>query len=72
MGYILQSILTEKAETKDPEVDVLVESLDDYLHNKVATPPTILLKRFAESVNCSPELKDVILEGLKEMNDGKE
>lgn len=71
MGYILQSCLTERGETPHTELDTLIESLDDYLHNRVTTPPFALLKRFAESAECSPELKDVIFEGLTELGHGK-
>lgn len=68
MGYILHSILAERGESKDPEMDTLIEAIDDYLHNKILSPPVALLKLFAESQKCSPELKAVILEGLNELD----
>ena len=72
MGYILQSCLTERGETGNPKLDAIIEAIDDYLHNKTSTPPTTLLKHYAGLPECSPELKDVIVEGLKEIADGKE
>lgn len=72
MGYILQSCLTERGESTNQRLDAIIESLDDYLHNTTSTPPRALLKLYAESPECSPELKDVIEEGLKEYGNGKE
>jgi hypothetical protein len=69
MGYLLQSILAEKGETPDATVDTLIESLDDYLHNRAAHPPRALLRHFAATPACSPELRDVILTGLAELGD---
>lgn len=73
MGFILQSCLTEKNETAQPELDSVIESLDDYLHNRSATPPSALLRIFMNSPQCSKELSDVIREGLNELeeSDGK-
>lgn len=73
MGFILQSCLAEKEEKPQPELDQLIESIDDYLHNRLNQPPIILLKNFMQSENCSIELKEIIREGLieLEMNDGK-
>lgn len=66
-GYILHSCVTERGESSHVELDVLIESLDDYLHNRTSTPPKALLKKFSESPDCSPELKAVIEEGLQEL-----
>lgn len=73
MGFILQSCLTEKKDTPQPQLDALIEALDDYLHNRSAHPPIALLRVFMNSPECSPELKDIISEGINEveMNDGK-
>lgn len=72
MGYILQSCLTEKKDVDEPKLDALIHALDDYLHNRVSTPPLALLKIFSSSSECSQELRDVIVEGLKELEpDGK-
>ena len=65
-GYILQCSLVDRGENPDPELDAIIEALDDYLHNKVSTPPFALLRHFAQTKACSPELKEVILEGLSE------
>jgi hypothetical protein len=69
MGFLLQSILSERKEESSPETDALIEALDDYLHNRSATPPTALLKIFMNSPQCSKELSDVIREGLNELSD---
>lgn len=73
MGFILQSCLTEKRDFPQPQLDTLIESLDDYLHNKASTPPIALLRLFMNSKDCSPELRDIICEGLQEIEgtDGK-
>jgi hypothetical protein len=71
MGFILQSCLASRGEAANAELDPVIESLDDYLHNKVATPPTALLSTYAKSSDCSPELRDVILQGLEDLSDGK-
>lgn len=70
MGFILQSCLTEKNEGSQPKLETLIESLDDYLQNKSSHPPLALLKMFVASEECSPELKNVILEGMKELEEG--
>lgn len=73
MGFIFQSCLHDKKEEPQPELDSLIESLDDYLHNKTPTPPVALLKQYMNSSQCSVELKDIIREGLNELElgDGK-
>jgi hypothetical protein len=70
MGFILQSCLTEKKDTPQPLLDALIESLDDYLHNKTSHPPFALLRHFSESTECSSELRDIIREGIIEVEDG--
>jgi hypothetical protein len=72
MGFLLHSILAERGEEGDPTQDTLIEALDDYLHNKTTHPPISLLTIFANSAKCSAELRHVILEGIKEVGDGKE
>jgi hypothetical protein len=67
MGYILQSLLTERGENPHRELDPLIESVDDYLQNKTASPPIALLKVYSASESCSPELRAVISEGLQEI-----
>lgn len=67
MGMILQSCLTDKIDDSQPELDAVIEALDDYLLNKTPTPPVALLKKFSESHSCSSELKEVISAGLKEL-----
>lgn len=73
MGFILQSCLSEKKDQDEPQLDTLIEALDDYLHNKTSQPPVALLKVYMDSPDCSPELRDVIREGLNEVeiNNGK-
>ena len=69
MGFILQSCLTERNDLPEAELDSVIESLDDYLHNKISHPPVALLKHYMSSGKCSPELSDIIREGLNELND---
>lgn len=69
MGFILQSCLTEKKEEAQPQLDAVIEALDDYLHNRAATPPKALLSHFMNSPECSKELSDIIREGLLEIED---
>lgn len=71
MGYILQSCLHVRGEKPDAELDPVIESLDDYLQNKTSTAPTALLSVYAKSPNCSQELRDVILQGIKDLNGEK-
>jgi hypothetical protein len=70
MGYILQSCLMSKEDKAQPELDSLIEALDDFLQNKTTTPPYILLNKYAASTNCPEELRHIILEGIKEISDG--
>jgi hypothetical protein len=70
MGFILQSCLTEKKNIPQPQLDALIESLDDYLHNRTPHPPLALLLHFLESPECSDELKNIIQEGMIEIEDG--
>lgn len=67
MGFILQSCLVEKKELAQPELDTLIEALDDYLNNKTTAPPISLLKLYTSTAHCSSELKDVIDMGLLEL-----
>lgn len=71
MGYILQACLAVRGENPDEQLDPVIESLDDYLLNKTATPPTALLAAYAKSPSCTTELRDVILQGLEDLNGKK-
>lgn len=71
MGSVLQSCLSVRGDEPDPELDPVIEGLDDYLQNKSATPPTALLTVYANSSSCSPELRDIILQGIEDLSDGK-
>jgi hypothetical protein len=68
MNYIMQACLGEKLDKAQPELDKLIEALDDFLNQKSPNPPISMLKMFAEGQECSPELKEAILEGIKELN----
>lgn len=68
MGYVLQSCLSVRGENPDPKLDPVIEALDDYLHNKSSTPPTALLTVYANSPECNPELRDVILQGIEDLS----
>ena len=67
MGFILQSCLTEKQDSPQPQLDTLIENLDDFLQNRIANPPLALLKVYMESPDCSDELRNVIREGIAEI-----
>lgn len=73
MGFILQSCLSEKKDTAEPKLDALIEALADYIENKTPTPPFALLRVFMDSPECSKELRDIIREGILEIeeSDGK-
>ena len=71
MGYILQSCLSVRGENPDSELDPVIESLDDFLHNKTSTPPTALLTVYAGSPSCNADLREVILQGIEDLNDSK-
>ena len=73
MGMILQSCLSDKTEEEQPQLEAVISALDDFLHNRSTTPPVALLNHFMHSEACSPELREVIQAGLKEIeSDGKE
>ncbi|MBA2405267.1 MAG: hypothetical protein H0V66_10890 [Bdellovibrionales bacterium] len=67
MTFILQTCLSEKLDQPQPELDQVIEAVDDFLNQKSASPPLALLKNFVQTPACSPELKHAILEGLKEL-----
>lgn len=67
MTYFLQTCLSEKEDRPQPELDELIEALDDYLKDKSSTPPFTVLRKFAQSPECSEGLQAVIFEGLKEI-----
>ncbi len=67
MGQILQSCLIERGDAPNPELDPIIEQIDDYLHNHSQYPPTALLKIYAQSKQCSKELKNIIESGLLEL-----
>lgn len=69
MGQILQSCLLERGDRPQLEIDALIEAIDDYLHNKIQSSPKSLLKHFANSKHCSPELSEVINSALKELDE---
>lgn len=69
IGFILQSCLTEKKEEAEPELDAVIEAIDDYLHGRAASSPKALLKIYMNSPRCSKELSDIIREGLLEIEE---
>lgn len=69
MNYILESCLSHKTESPQPMLDTLIEQLDDFLQEKIMSPPLALLRTYADSNDCAPELKLIINEGLKEINE---
>ncbi len=71
MSYLLQSCLAQKNDEPSPQLDALIESLDDFLQGKSMSPPLGPLQSFLTSIECSPELKSIIEEGLKELEDNE-
>jgi hypothetical protein len=71
MSFILQSCLLERDEHPDPDLDSLIESLDDYLKHQASSPPKALLKLFLKNGKGTEELRNIIAGGLEEL-DGKE
>jgi hypothetical protein len=69
MGYLLQACLIEKKDDPQPELDAIIEALDDFLHGKSAHPPIALLNLYAASEKCTPELKEIIKASIDEMNE---
>lgn len=67
MNFILQTCLSEKLDTAQPELDLIIVALDDFLKDNSAPPPVALLRTFVQTKDCSPGLKEVIQEGLKEL-----
>jgi hypothetical protein len=70
MGHILQSCLYVRGDDPNAELDPVIEALDDYLHNRTLAAPTALLSVYAKSSSCAPELRDIIVQGLEDL-DGK-
>jgi hypothetical protein len=64
MSYVLHAVLNERTDEADPEADALIEALDDFISNKTSTPPRALLRVYADSPKCSPELRALIHEAL--------
>ena len=69
ISHLLQSCLAEKNDDPAPQLDAVIESIDDFLNQKSSLPPLKQLKSFSASSECSPELKEIIEESLKEIED---
>ena len=67
MNFLMQACLQEKTEEAQPQLDKVIEALDDYLNKKSATAPVVLLKHFAATSECPKDLSHAITEGLKEI-----
>ena len=67
VDFILKSCLAEKQDGPQIELDTLIESLDDYLLNPASMPPIGILKVYAASSGCSLELREIILNGVNEL-----
>lgn len=67
MNFLLQACLSEKTDEPQPELDHVIEALDDYLKKKSTSAPLVLLKHFATTRECPRELGHAITEGLKEI-----
>lgn len=68
MSFLLQASLSEKIEGQEqPEMDQVIEALDDYLNKKTKNPPLEKLKKFALSPECPADLSHAINEAMKEI-----
>lgn len=67
MGLILESCLQEKQDRPEPELDTLIEALDDFLNQKISSPPIVMLEHFTSTNNCSDNLREIIQNAFKEM-----
>ena len=67
MNFIFQSCLAEKKDFAQPELDQLIEALDDFLKDKTTSPPISLLKSYAQSTICPKNLRQEILDALAEI-----
>lgn len=67
MNFLMQACLSEKTEEPQPEMDRVIEALDDYLNKKSPDAPLALLKHFATTAECPKELSHAIDQGLKEI-----
>jgi hypothetical protein len=68
MDHILQSCMIERGDQANRKIDAVIEALDTFLQHQSSAPPTTLLVQFANSADCSAELKDIIEEGIREIN----
>ncbi len=72
MGYILQCCLSERGEDPSPDLDPVIEVLDDYLHHKSGSAPVAIIQHFIKQGKGSVELLAVMKEALNELEgDGK-
>ncbi len=67
LNYILQACLAEKKDIPQKELDLIIEFIDDFLKGTSQKNPITTLKKFTQSTDCSHELKEIILAGLKEI-----
>lgn len=67
MEVILNSCLNEKNEYPQPELDRLIETIDDYLKGLTPSPPLDQIRHYLENKKCSEDLRSIINEGLKEL-----
>lgn len=67
LNFLLQAALAEKNDEANPALDTLIEKIDDYLNQKTPTAPLKELNVFAQSPSCPAELKETILEAMKEL-----
>jgi hypothetical protein len=66
-NFILQACLAEKNDQPQPELDALILLLDDFINQSKSDFPVEQLKLFAGSPECPSDLKNIIIEGLKEL-----
>jgi hypothetical protein len=71
MTFLLNSCLSEKNDSSQPELDLLIEALDDFVNLKNSMIPVSQLESFSTCSECSEELRALILEALGELKNDK-
>lgn len=71
MGFILEASLSERGDEAHATLDPLIEAIDDFLHNRISTPPFGLMKICAKDASFSEEYRNVLQEALNELSEEK-
>jgi hypothetical protein len=66
MNLILDMCLSRKSDSASPQLDLLIEALDDFITQKTEQPPLELIQTYLKSEECSPDLYREITTTLRE------